>query len=75
MPIKLTKRESDIYDQVMLGYSNIELADMFCMGKTSMARHLGRIYAKKGCNTRAELMAQEIMRLCNEIRLMEMERD
>ena len=75
MAIKLTRREAEIYQELMLGYSCQQLADMFEMGKTSMARHLGRIYAKKGCSTRAELMAQEIMRLCNEIRLMEMECD
>ena len=73
MAIKLTKKEQEIYDAAMLGYSIKQLADQFSVRPQQIKRHLSSIYGKRGVDNRVELMAMEILRLCNEIRLMEME--
>jgi DNA-binding CsgD family transcriptional regulator len=75
MAIKLTKTEQQIHDDSMLGYSIEEMSSIFDISESQIKRHLGNIYKKRGVTNRVELMAKEILRLHNEIRLMEMERD
>ena len=75
MPIKLSKTQLKIMPDVMMGYSVIELAAMYEIRKESMGKHLTRIYNNRGVKNRTELLAKEILRLQNEIRLMEMEND
>lgn len=68
MAIKLTKTEQLIYDESMLGYSIKELANIFDITESQIKRHLCNIYKKRGVDNRIELMAKEIMSLCNYIR-------
>ena len=75
MAIKLTKTEQLVYDEAMLGYSVNEMSSIFDITDSQVKRHLCNIYKKRGVSNRTELMAKEILRLTNEIRLMEMERD
>jgi DNA-binding CsgD family transcriptional regulator len=75
MAIKLTKTEQELSIHAMFGYSVKQLADLFDVTESQIKRHLGNIYQKRGVTNRIELMAKEILRLTNEIRLMEMERD
>jgi DNA-binding CsgD family transcriptional regulator len=75
MAIKLTKTEQQIYDESMFGYSVNEMSNILYISESQVKRHLCSIYKKRGVANRVELMAKEILRLHNEIRLMEMERD
>lgn len=75
MAIKLTKTEQLVHDESMLGYSVNEMSSIFDITDSQVKRHLCSIYKKRGVSNRTELMAKEILRLTNEIRLMEMERD
>lgn len=75
MATKLTKTENMVHEESMLGYSVNELSNIFDVKESQIKRHLCNIYKKRGVANRTELMAKEILRLTNEIRLMEMERD
>jgi DNA-binding NarL/FixJ family response regulator len=70
MAIKLTKKEQAILDSSFLGYSVKQLANEFEVRPQQIKRHLSSIYHKKGVSCRVELMAKEILRLHNEIRMM-----
>lgn len=73
MAIKLTRREEEIYDESMLGYSTAEMSSIFDISESQVKRHLCNIYKKRGVTNRVELMAKEIMMLANRIREMENE--
>ncbi len=63
MAIKLTRREEEIYDESMLGYSTAEMSSIFDISESQVKRHLCNIYKKRGVTNRVELMAKEIMML------------
>jgi DNA-binding NarL/FixJ family response regulator len=63
MPIKLTKKEADIYPYFFSGRSNAELAFIFDINRVNMSHHISKICLKKGVASRIELMANEILRL------------
>ena len=71
MAIKLTRREEEISEEYMLGYSIQGKSSKFDISETQVKRHLCSLYKKRGVTNRVELMAKEIMMLANRIREME----
>jgi len=75
MAIKLTKAEQNIYELAMFGYSVAQMADHCEITTGAIKKHLSHIYIKRGVTSRAELMAKEIFRLHNELRLLAIENE
>jgi DNA-binding NarL/FixJ family response regulator len=73
MAIKLTRREEEIYDESMLGYSIEGMSSIFDISESQVKRHLCNIYKKRGVTNRIELMAKHIMMLDNKIRELDRE--
>tara|TARA_R110002110_G_scaffold147660_9_gene338345 strand:+ start:909 stop:1151 length:243 start_codon:yes stop_codon:yes gene_type:complete len=71
MPIKLTKTETVVFNEAMMGGSTKQIGNALGFHHKQATRHLGNIYRKKNVLNRTELMAQEIMRVNNRVRELE----
>lgn len=63
--IKLTKRQTDVYELAMIGLSPTDIAARLNLSVSRVRKHLEQIYQRREVNSRYELMAQEIHALKN----------
>jgi DNA-binding CsgD family transcriptional regulator len=53
----LSKRESEILNYILAGYSNAEIADKLCISVSTVKKHIYSIFSKVGVNTRTQLFS------------------
>jgi len=66
--IKLSKRQMQVYELVMLGYSVDEIANAYELKRHRVRKIIDIIYKKAGVNSRYELMAEYILDLKDRLR-------
>jgi len=54
--IKLTKREQEIYQLILLGMSNQKIADKLFISINTVKTHVAKILTKRSANNRIELI-------------------
>ncbi|HEX3010547.1 MAG TPA: helix-turn-helix transcriptional regulator [Syntrophomonadaceae bacterium] len=54
----LTRRETEVFNELILGRSNAEIAANLYIGESTVKTHVNRIMKKTGMNSRAELIAR-----------------
>jgi two-component system, NarL family, nitrate/nitrite response regulator NarL len=59
---KLTPREKEIVEVLVLGYSNKEIASRFGISPQTVKNHLARLFEKFGVSSRLEL-AMRVVRI------------
>jgi DNA-binding CsgD family transcriptional regulator len=57
MPITLTKRQSEIFDWVLKGASNKQIAKRLGLSEATIKLHMGAIFKKYGVQSRLQLCA------------------
>lgn len=57
----LTKREVEIYNLVVEGMNNLEIANKLFICEKTVKFHLTHIFSKLNCSSRAKLIAQHYM--------------
>ena len=55
---RLSKREADVVELVLLGYRNRDIAATLGMSPTTVKKHLTHIFDKVGVDTRTQLIAR-----------------
>ncbi len=55
--IPLTRRQREIYELLMQGKSNQQIADELCISLSTVKMHVGTVLEKAGVNSRAQLLA------------------
>jgi DNA-binding CsgD family transcriptional regulator len=60
---KLTRTEKLVSDKILLGFTRIELAEIFKCSVGQISRMMGQVYGKLGVSTRDEFMALRIANL------------
>jgi len=68
--LPLTQRELEVYDLLMKGYKQIDIADKLIVEMSTIHSHIMNILVKKLCHSRYELMAKRIKELEDEIDLL-----
>lgn len=53
----LTRRELEVFDLVIKGYSNLEIANELYIAESTVKKHVKQILSKTGCENRAVLKA------------------
>lgn len=66
----LTDREQEVYRYLLRGLSYIDIGRELDIQQPTVVKHVMNVYMKKMVGTRAELMAQRIEELENEIKNM-----
>jgi DNA-binding NarL/FixJ family response regulator len=57
--IKLTKRENEIYELILLGQSNQKIGDDLFISINTVKTHVARILTKRKANNRIELITNQ----------------
>lgn len=60
MQVKLTTRENEIYQLIILGRSNQKIGDELFISVNTVKTHVAKILKKKGANNRIELITNQI---------------
>lgn len=60
---KLTRTEKLVSDKILLGFSRIELAEIFSCSVGQISRMMGQVYGKLEVTNRDEFMALRIAHL------------
>lgn len=59
----LSKREAEVFYWVAKGKENLEIADVLCVGVTTVRKHLEHIYQKLDVKTRTSAVVEALKRL------------
>lgn len=65
--MKLSKRQNEVKDLLLQGYTNAEIANSLGLTVHTVKTHVCNIYLKTGVSSRMELAWHEICTLRNEI--------
>lgn len=63
--IPLTKREQEVYELLLKGFSREDIAKTLNISITTVCTHNNAIYGKKGCNSHVSILAKRIQELEN----------
>lgn len=66
--IELSGREREVYNLLLAGLRNKEIADRLYLSPTTVSTHIQSIFNKRCCSSRLELMAERIQELEEEVR-------
>lgn len=56
MQKKLSPRETEVYELILIGKTNKQICRELCICKGTLERHITSIYQKKGVKNRLELV-------------------
>ena len=58
--MKLTEREFEVYQLILKGYTNDEIAKTLYLAPCTVKAHTQKVLAKAGVENRVQLLAQEL---------------
>jgi len=62
MQIKLTTRETDVHQLIIIGQSNQRIAEELKISINTVKTHVAKILHKRGAKNRIELITKNIMK-------------
>ena len=66
--MSLTNKEQEVYRYLLQGLSYLDISDKLNVKRTTTVDYITNVYAKKLVNNRAELMAERIKELEQEVK-------